>query len=151
MAKKNQVAGVVSTLLQGVHDLSRSETIIGEPQQAGKATIIPIHRLRLTFAAGAGKAGAHGTQLGGDYEGYAAGGAIDLDPVAAIAIDADGKAQLLTVDSDSLSTWADLVGEVPTLITKVAQVIGDRIGRRNASLPKEEANKKLATPSDDES
>jgi uncharacterized spore protein YtfJ len=148
MAKKNQVAGVVSTLLQGVHDLSRSETIVGEPQQAGDATIIPIHRLRLTFAAGTGKAGAHGTQLGGDYEGYAAGGAIDLDPVAAIAIDSSGKAQLLTVDSDSLSTWADLVGEVPSLITKVAQIVGDRLGKRNASLPATKANE-LPAPSDD--
>lgn len=128
-SKKAGLGGIVSTLLDGVQDLSNSETIIGEPQQTGGATVIPVHRLRVTFGAGTTRAGAHGTKVGGDTSGYGAAGVVDLDPVAAITVSADGKAQLLTVESDSLSTWSHLIDEVPELVTKVAHVIGERLER----------------------
>ena len=130
--KTSGLGGIVSTLLGGVHDLSKSETIIGEPQQTGGATVIPVHRLRVTFGAGTTSAGAHGTKLGGDSSSYAAAGAVDLDPIAAITVGADGKAQLLTVESDSLSTWASLINDVPELVTKVAHVIADRLDKSGA-------------------
>ena len=130
--KTSGLGGIVSTLLEGVHDLSKSETIIGEPQQTGGATVIPVHRLRVTFGAGTTNAGAHGTKLGGDSAAYGAAGVVDLDPVAAITVGADGKAQLLTVESDSLSTWSNLISEVPELVTKVAHVIGDRLEKSGA-------------------
>ncbi len=126
--QQKRVGNIVNTLLDGVHELSRTETIVGELQKAGDATIIPVHRLRVAFAAGNGKAGAHGSTLGGDYGAYGAGGAVELDPIAAIAVGADGHAHLLTVEGDSGSTWAHLIAEVPGLITKLTRVLGERVG-----------------------
>lgn len=132
MAKQN-ITDIVTSLLDGVGSISKSETIIGQPQSAGAATVIPIHRLKVAFGAGSVQAGAHAKQVDGDSGVAGAGGAVELDPIAAIAVSEDGHAHLLTVEADSGSTWAHLLAEVPDIITKVARVIGDRSGGESSS------------------
>jgi uncharacterized spore protein YtfJ len=123
----DKINELVNNLLDGVHAISKSETIIGEPQKAGDATVIPVHRLKIAFGAASAKAGAHRGKLGGDSGGGGAGGAVELDPVAAIAVGKDGHAHLLTVDADAGSTWAALLQEVPDLIGKIAHTLGERV------------------------
>ena len=79
------------------------------------------------FGAGSGNVGAHGKKVGGDTGMHGAGGAVELDPVAAIAIAKDGTAHVLAVDADSGSAWSALMQEVPDLITKFAHTLGDRV------------------------
>lgn len=122
----DKIHNIVNTLLDGIHGISKSETIIGEPQKAGEATVIPVHRLKIAFGAAGASADAHGSRVGGDTGGHGAGGAIELDPVAAIAVGKDGTAHLLTVEADAGSTWAGLLEEVPELITKIAHSLGER-------------------------
>lgn len=142
-----KISELVNNLLDGVHGISKSETIIGEPQKAGEATVIPVHRLKIAFGAGSAKAGAHGKGIGGDSGGQGAGGAVELDPVAAIAVGKDGHAHLLTVDADSVNSWSALLQEVPDLLARLAHSLGDRVNhefttrglrkedRLNASTP----------------
>jgi uncharacterized spore protein YtfJ len=147
-----KITEIVSQLLDGVHGISKSETIIGEPQQAGDAVIIPVHRLKLAF--GAGSAGANAQLKAGDGDSgiQIAGGAIELDPVAAIAVSKSGNPHLLSVDSDATSTWEALLQQVPEIVSKVLQVLGERVTQKLASdddapasaLPAETA-KKLPT------
>ena len=122
-----KISELVNTLLDGVHGISKSETIIGQPQQAGEATVIPVHRLKIAFGAANAKAGAHAGKAGADSGGQGAGGAVELDPVAAIAIGKDGHAYLLTVDADSVSSWSQLLAEVPDLVARLAHTVGDRV------------------------
>ncbi len=142
----DKITQIVTNLLDGVHSISKSETIIGEPQKAGEATVIPVHRLKIAFGAASAKAGAHRGKLGGDSGGQGAGGAVELDPVAAIAVGKDGHAHLLSVDADAGSTWAALLQEVPDLLGKLAHTLGDRVrheietrGFKNAELDNGEA------------
>jgi uncharacterized spore protein YtfJ len=123
----DEITKIVNNLLDGVHGISKSETIIGEPQQAGEATVIPVHRLKIAFGAGAAKAGAHRGKTGADSGGQGAGGAVELDPVAAIAIGKDGHAHLLTVDADATNMWSNLLAEVPDLVSRLAHTLGDRV------------------------
>ncbi len=122
-----KISELVNTLLDGVHGISKSETIIGEPQQAGEATVIPVHRLKIAFGAANTKAGAHAGKSGADTGVQGAGGAVELDPVAAIAVGKDGHAHLLTVESDSVSSWSQLLAEVPDLMARLAHTVGDRV------------------------
>ncbi|HYO98141.1 MAG TPA: spore germination protein GerW family protein [Polyangiaceae bacterium] len=125
---KTPISELVSSLLSGVHGISRSETIIGAPQQAGDATVIPVHRLKIAFGAATASAGAHGDTLGGESDGQGAGGAVELEPVAAIAVGKDGHAHLLTVEgTDSQGAWSALLQEVPELLTRLAGSLGDRL------------------------
>ncbi|MBI4699894.1 MAG: hypothetical protein HY744_01800 [Deltaproteobacteria bacterium] len=131
---ENKIDEIVGSLLDGIHTISRSETIVGQPQQAGEATVVPIHRLRVAFGAGGGGAGAKGRKAGGETGGQGAGGAVELDPVAAIAVGKDGRPRLLPVDADIAETWAGLISEVPDLVTKIARNLGQKMADRNEAL-----------------
>ena len=124
---ESKIGDIVSSLLSGVHGISKSETIIGEPQQAGDATVIPVHRLKIAFGAGTASAGAKSGKGGGKSGGYGAGGAVELDPVAVIAITKQGHAHLLTVDGDESNTWSALLQEVPDLLGRLAHSVGERV------------------------
>jgi uncharacterized spore protein YtfJ len=124
---QTNITDIVNNLLDGIHEISKSETIVGEPQQAGDATVIPVHRLKVVFGAGSGNVGAHGKKVGGDTGAHGAGGAVELDPVAAIAVGKDGVAHVMAVEADSASTWSALMQEVPDLLTKFAHTLGDRV------------------------
>ena len=47
--------------------------------------------------------------------------------MAAIAVGKDGHAHLLTVDSDAISSWSQLIAEVPDLVARLAHTVGDRV------------------------
>jgi len=140
---KSNISEIVNSLLSGVHGISRSETIVGAAQQAGDATVIPVHRLKIAFGAASASAGAQGTRLGGDSGGHGAGGAVELEPVAAIAVSKDGRAELLTVDADERGVWSSLLQEVPDLIGKLAHTIGERLRQE---LPAPSAEPVTALP-----
>jgi uncharacterized spore protein YtfJ len=110
-----------------VQGISKSETIIGAPQQAGDATVIPVHRLKIAFGAVSANAGARGAKVGGDSGGHGAGGAVELEPVAAIAVAKDGTAHLLTVEGDEKAGWSALLQEMPDIVSRLANAVGDRV------------------------
>jgi uncharacterized spore protein YtfJ len=122
-----KIAEIVQSLLSGVQAISKSETVVGEPQQAGDATIIPVHRLKIAFGAASANAGAHGARVGGDSGGHGAGGAVEIDPIAAIAVGKDGQAKLFTVEGEEKAGWAALLDEVPDLVGKLASALGERV------------------------
>ena len=124
---ESKIGDIVSSLLSGVHGISKSETIVGEPQQAGDATIIPVHRLKIAFGAGSAAAGAKNGKLGGKSGAHGAGGAVEIDPVAVIAVSKQGHAHLLTVDGDEPTAWSSLLQEVPDLLSRLAGSVGDRL------------------------
>lgn len=124
---ESKIGDIVSSLLSGVHGISKSETIVGEPQQAGDATVIPIHRLKIAFGAGSASAGGRSGKVGGKSGGHGAGGAVEIDPVAVIAIGKNGNAHLLTVEGDETTAWSSLLRDVPDILTRLAQSVGDRV------------------------
>ena len=124
---ESKIGDIVSTLLSGVHGISKSETIVGEPQQAGDATVIPIHRLKIAFGAGSASAGGRSGKVGGKSGGHGAGGAVELDPVAVIAIGKNGHAHLLTVEGDESNAWSNLLRDVPDILGRLAQSVGERV------------------------
>jgi len=124
---ESKIGDIVSSLLSGVHGISKSETIVGQAQQAGDATVIPVHRLKIAFGAGSATAGGKSAKLGAKSGGHGAGGAVELDPVAVIAIGKDGAAQLLTVEGDEPSAWSALIRDVPDILGRLAQSVGERM------------------------
>ncbi len=129
----SRISEIVNSLLSGVHEISKSETIVGAPQQAGDATVIPVHRLKIAFGAASANAGGHGGKVGASSGGQGAGGAVELEPVAAIAVGKDGHAHLLTVEGSPETAWSGLLSQVPDLISRLAQAVGDRAQRELAA------------------
>src|SRR5262249_6515175 len=96
-------------------------------QQAGDATVIPVHRLKIAFGAASANAGARGARVGGDSGGHGAGGAVELEPVAALAVARDRTAHPLTVPGDERAGLSALLPEMPDIVSRLANAVGDRV------------------------
>jgi uncharacterized spore protein YtfJ len=142
---ESKIAEVVESLLRGVQGVSKSETIVGAAQQAGDATVIPVHRLKIAFGAVSANAGARGAKVGGDSGGHGAGGAVELEPVAAIAVAKDGTAHLLTVEGEEKGAWSALLQDVPDIVSRLANAVGDRV-RHELAARGAEPSVQLAEP-----
>ena len=123
----SKIGDIVSSLLSGVHGISKSETIVGQAQQAGDATVIPVHRLKIAFGAGSATAGGKSGKAGANSGGHGAGGAVEIDPVAVIAIGKDGSTQLIAVEGDESSAWSSLLRDVPDILGRLAESVGGRV------------------------
>lgn len=125
MAEK--ISDVVKSLLDGMQSISHTETIVGEPAQLGDATIVPVHRLRVGFGVATAAAGAHAEKGEGKTGGRALGGGAQVDPVAVIAVGADGKPRLLAVEGEAEGAWQRLLRDAPDLLTKALDKIAERV------------------------
>jgi uncharacterized spore protein YtfJ len=122
-----KITDIVKNLLDGMHEISKTDHIVGKPAQVGAATVIPIHRLRVGFVAAAAAAGGHGTASEGKTGARGVGGAAQVDPVAVLAIGPDGKPRLLSVDGDGEGTWQRLLHDAPDLVSRLLHKVADRL------------------------
>ena len=121
-----KVTGVVHSLLDGLHQMSKSETIIGDAYQLGDATIVPVHRLRVALGAGALNGGAKQDAMGGETGGIGAGGAVQIEPVAVIAMGKDGIPRVMCVETEEHA--ADKVmKQIPDIVANAAKIFSERI------------------------
>lgn len=121
-----KVTKVVHTLLDGLHSMSKSETIIGEAYQLGDATIVPVHRLRVALGAGAVSGGAKQDASKGESGGIGAGGAVQIEPVAVIAVGRDGVPRIMCVETESDATQK-LLEQLPDMLSGAAKVLTERV------------------------
>lgn len=133
-----KIKNVVHTLLDGLHSMSKSETIIGDAYQLGDATIVPVHRLRVALGAGAVHGGAKQDATSGESGGIGAGGAVQIEPVAVIAVGRDGVPRIMSVETESNAT-DNLLKQLPDIIGNTTKVFSERIAPLLAKLVKKDA------------
>lgn len=121
------ISDIVRQLVDGMHTMSKSENIIGEPLHAKDATLIPIHRLKIGFAAGTATGNAQASARQGQSGGRGAGGTVQLDPIAVIAVGADGVPRVLAVDGEAEGGLQKLVDQLPELLLRTAKGLGDKV------------------------
>ena len=116
------MASSVETLIERVlgelHRIVQTETVVGQPVQAGNLTIIPVSKISFGFGAGGGQEGKG--QSG-------TGGGASVEPIAFLIIDADGKVQIMTLNDKEVG-WGQLVGLVPDAVDKIKNFIGKKQG-----------------------
>ena len=133
-------------MLDGMHTLSKTDTILGEPIQAKNATLIPVHRLRIGFAAGTAKGDANADARRGQSGGRGVAGSVQLDPIAVITVGADKIPRLLAVDGDAETALGKLVEQLPELLIRAAKGLSDRVV---APVLAGDAEKRLSDGEDD--
>jgi uncharacterized spore protein YtfJ len=114
---------VVDNLLDGMHQISKIETVVGEPLQAGEAMLVPIHRLRVGFGVASVGAGGHGETTEGNYGGRGVGGGVQVEPIAVVAIAKDGKPRLMALDGESEQMVGQLFDQVPDLLGRIIGLV----------------------------
>ncbi len=102
------VQETITSLLSEVKEISKAETVFGEPIVAGETTLIPVSKVSIGLAVGgSGKSGGRsGT-----------GGGVQITPIALVSI-TNGKVQVHTMDNGS-SDIARIINLAPDLIESI--------------------------------
>ena len=123
----SKITDVVHTLLDGLHSMSQSETVIGEAVKVGDATFVPVLRLRVALGAGSVHGGAKQDATSGDSVGVGVGGAVQIDPIAVIAVGRDGTPRIMCVEGEE-NAAEKLLENLPDLVSGAAKLLSERIG-----------------------
>ena len=113
--KTNNVTEILKAVVGELRDISRSETIIGEPVTIGSRTVIPIVKISVGFGAGGGQG--EGNKIGEGFGGGGGGGA-RIEPAAFIIMDEDGVSLLPATKG----SWESLIDAIPGIAKKISKV-----------------------------
>ncbi|MBM3277363.1 MAG: sporulation protein [Candidatus Handelsmanbacteria bacterium] len=111
----SSIETLIEKVMGELHRIVQTETVIGEPVQAGKVTLIPVSRISFGFGAG----GQEGKGQSGT------GGGATVEPIAFVVIDAEGETRILTL-RDKEASLGQLVGLVPEALAKIRKFMGKR-------------------------
>lgn len=106
---------LIEKVMGELHRIVQTETVVGEPVQAGNVTLIPVSKISFGFGAG----GQEGKGQSGT------GGGATVEPIAFVVIDAEGRVQILTL-KDKEASLGQLVGLVPEAIAKIRKFMGKK-------------------------
>lgn len=126
----NSFNEVVNSMMRGMDSFLSSKTVVGEPTQAGDATIIPL--VDVTFGVGAG-ASSQDKKNGG------CGGMTGKMSPSAVLVIKNGQVRLVNIKNQD--TVTKIIDMVPDLI--------DRFTSRNDNMPSDDEAIKTAFPEDE--
>jgi sporulation protein YtfJ len=107
------IEALVKTVLSELKRIIQTETVVGEPIQAGGVTLIPVSKVSVGFGVGGAKTGEK------SREGEGTGGGVLIEPVAFIAI-RENKAELLSMKKESVGL-GQVIDLIPEVIEKVKE------------------------------
>jgi len=152
----SKLEAVVDNLLDGMHQISKIETVVGEPLQAGDAMLVPIHRLRVGFGVASVGAGGHGETGEGTYGGRGVGGGVQVEPIAVVAIAKDGRPRLMAIDGEPEQMVGQLFEQIPDLLGRILSLVSRKREKAEATVrfesdtPKGELTEKDMSEKEDE-
>ena len=104
-----QIEQLIERVMGELHQIVKTETVVGEPLHTGNITIIPVSKISFGFAAVGGKK---------EHSQSGTGGGATVEPIAFLVIDESGKIQITPI-SDREASLGQLVDLVPEAIGKI--------------------------------
>ncbi len=92
--------GLVKNLLGELNKISKSEAVVGQVRDAGKAKVMPLSKISIGFgaaSAGAGGKGKGDNKSDAGVEGGGVGGAVMVEPKAFVVVGEDGIPHMLAL------------------------------------------------------
>lgn len=112
MADKENIQGVVESLLKGMDTVLSTKTVVGEAMQVGDTIILPLVDVSFGVGAGAGNNGQKNSSSG-------AGGLGGKMTPSAVLVIKDGYTKLVNVrNQDVVTKILDMVPDIVDKITK---------------------------------
>lgn len=124
---------VLKTALDQIQYIAKTETIFGDPIEAGEVTLIPVSRVSIGFAAG----GTDNEKKSGS--GAGTGGGVQVTPVAFISITGE-KIQIHPLEK-SESGLNKIIAMAPDAIKKVSKILEKKDKKKNPPHDKENDEK----------
>ena len=110
------VEGLIERVLGELHQIVKTETVVGDPVTIGDMTLIPVSKISFGFGAGGGQEGKG--QSG-------TGGGATVEPIAFVLIDGTGKAQILTL-REKEAGLGQLAKLMPEALAKIKSFVGKK-------------------------
>lgn len=111
----NNVVDILKGVVGELREISKSETIIGEPITVGDRTVIPVVKISVGFGAGGGQG--ENEKAGTGFGGGGGGGA-KIEPAAFIIMDKDGISLLPATKAK----WEGLIDSIPGIAKKISSL-----------------------------
>ena len=100
---ENQLTELIGTIMGELKEISKTESIVGEPVSLGEKMVVPVTKLSLGFAVGGG-------------------GGAKVEPVGFIVIQEDNVSFLPTKPGK----FEGLIDAIPGVINKVKDILPDK-------------------------
>jgi uncharacterized spore protein YtfJ len=112
-----EATDLIKTLLEGFRAVAKTETIVGEGIKAGEFTVLPVSKISLGIAAGAGteQIKTSGGSGGGG------GGGICVEPIAFLVIK-DGEVSILNLRRMP-AMIESFFGKIPDMLEKTVNIV----------------------------
>ena len=111
----NNVAEILKSVVGELKEISKSETIIGDPITIGDRTVIPVVRISVGFGAGGGQGENDKAQTG---FGGGGGGGVKIEPSAFIIMDKDG----VSILPANKGKWDSIIDSIPGFAKKLSDL-----------------------------
>lgn len=108
---------ILASLLENLKTMVSSKTIVGDPLEIGKSTIIPVMKVSIGLGAGGGEIEGEKAQKKGSWTGGGGGGGLCVSPVGFLVIQ-DEKVSMVTPKTARVSWLAE---SLPELFDKFAE------------------------------
>ncbi len=124
MSEQNKLQDMIRTSLESIRAMVDANTVVGAPiQTPSGTTIIPISKVSVGYASGGLDFGSK-TSAAKNFGG-GGGTGLSVQPVCFLAVDANGRVELLTLDKgqpDTIDRVADIVERTPDLLARIKAV-----------------------------
>lgn len=112
-------------------EVAKSDVVVGEPIQLGKATVVPLSRVALSLGGGGGEGEGSAPQgkkekggAGGRGVSAGAGGGAKVRPVA-VAVFTEAGVEIVPIP-DKKGAVERLLDRIPDLVERVQEVVRDK-------------------------
>ena len=132
MEKQHPLNELMSVAADKLRALADSNTVVGEPIQAGDVTLIPVSRLSFGIASGGTEFSTKKQAPGEDNAfGGGSGASGKVDPVAFLIVRGD-SVKLLPVLPPPATTLDRVIETVPEVEDKITEFIGKQQAKRES-------------------
>lgn len=129
---EHPIRGMMDTTLQKIREMVDTSTVIGDPIQAGEATIIPVSKISYGFASGGSDLPA---KKEGEFFGGGGGAGVSVTPVAFLVI-SGSDVKMLQLDGDR-TTANKLIDSMPEIIDKLRESFSKKKNTDTPTAPEE--------------
>ena len=112
---------ILDALMRNLREILKTESIVGQPIQAGTTTIIPVMKVMVGFGAGGGSGQVEKTSSDGKApfgSGGGGGGGLAITPVGFLVVE-EGRAMMITPSS---TRWDWIVESLPDMWEKFVRI-----------------------------
>lgn len=132
MEKQHPLNELMSVAADKLRALADSNTVVGEPIQAGDVTLIPVSRLSFGIASGGTEFSTKKQAPGEDNAfGGGSGASGKVDPVAFLIVRGD-SVKLLPVLPPPATTLDRVIETVPEVVDKITEFIDQQQAKRES-------------------